>query len=150
MNKRKDPIGTAGPDRIRRAAEKAARQVKASADNIALSSCGALSCQPLSMARKLAIGRFVDACPDCDEQEIAMVSAYVLSLPKKDFWMHARNAKGLLAKAAAFADDSDPVAYETLMREAAIKIEHLQETAAMAGDGAGGSEQAGNGVSSPA
>jgi hypothetical protein len=148
VNKQKDPIKAAGPDRIARAAEKAARQVKATDESIALSVCGALKCQPLSMARKLAIGRFVDACPDCDEQEIAMVSAYVLSLPREDFWMHARNAKALLGKAASFADESDPAEYEELLKEAAIKISHLQESSAMAGDGGGGGEQAGNAGSS--
>jgi len=148
VNKKQDPIKNAGPDKIRAASLKAEKDVRELDDKIAMSMCGALCVHPLSMARKLAIGRFVDAFPDSDEQEVAMVSTYVLSLPKDNFWITARNPKNLLSKAAAFADECDPDEYERLMKDTVLKISHLQETESM--QGGGGSEvQSGNGDRSP-
>jgi hypothetical protein len=148
VSAKKDPIKSAGPDKIRKASIKAEKEMRDLDDNIAMSVCGALCVHPLSMARKLAIGRFVDAFPDADEQEVAMVSTYVLSLPKEDFWIKARNPKNLLSKAAAFADECDSDEYERLMKDTVLKISHLQETEAMQGGG-DDNGQSGNAVRSP-
>jgi hypothetical protein len=134
MATQKDRIKTAGPDKIRKASERAEAEARKTDADIELSVCGGLSVQPLSMARKLAIGKWVEAYPDADEQEIAMVTTYVLTLPKEDFWLKARTPAKLLRKAAAFADDCDPDEYERLLKDAMKKIGHLQETEDMQGD----------------
>jgi hypothetical protein len=148
MSARKDPIKAAGSDKIAAAAEKAQKDIDAIASGVELSVCGGLKCHPLSMARKLAISRFMEVCPDADETEIALVSTYILSLPKENFWLTARNARTILSKAAAFADESDPSEFESLMNDAASKIAHLQETSSMQGDGGAG-DDSGNGRRSP-
>jgi hypothetical protein len=134
MTTKTDKIKEAGPDKIKKASEKAEKEMSKSNDDIALSVCDALTVHPLSMARKLAIGRWVDAYPDADEQEIAMVSTYVLSLPKNDFWVKARTPAKLLRKASEFADDCDPQEYERLLQDTLVKIGHLQEVETMQGD----------------
>lgn len=141
-----DPIKAAGPDRIKAAAEKANKEISRLDEGVELSVCGGLDCHPLSWARKLAISRFVDVCPDADETELALVSTYVLSLPKKDFWHKTRMAKTLLDKAVEFADEIDPDVFERLMNDTAQKIAHLQEASSMQGDG--GSDDSGNARSS--
>jgi len=135
MTTKIDKIKNAGPEKIKRASEKAEKEMLKVNDNMLMSVCGALTVQPLSMARKLAIGKWVEAYPDADEQEIAMVATYVLTLPKEDFWTKARTPCKLLRFAAAFADDCDPQEYERLLKETMIKIGHLQETEQMQGDG---------------
>lgn len=148
MSARKDPIKKAGAEKIKKAAEKAQAEINSLDSKIELSVCGGLSCHPLSMARKLAISRFIESCPDADETEIALVSTYILSLPQKDFWKTVRKSNTILEKAVAFADESDPDSFEALMNDAAAKISHLQETSSMQSD-SGDGEESGNALRSP-
>lgn len=147
MKSKTDPIKAAGAEKIKAASKRAQKELAAVGNEIELSACGGLKCHPLSMARKLAISRFIEAFPDADETELALVSTYVLSLPKDGFWMATRNSKAMLGKAAAFADESDPIEFESLMNDAAVKIGHLQESSAMSSDG-GGEDDQGNAPSS--
>ena len=146
MTVKADPIKKAGADVIKQASVKAEKEMKLVSETIEMSVCGGLDCFPLSLPRKLAIAKFQETYSDSDEYEMLMVTCYILSLPKETFWLQAKNVKTLLAKAVAFADETDTERYELLMQAAASKIAHLSETSAMQ---SGGDKDEGNVHRSP-
>ncbi len=87
---------------------------------------------PLSAARRLIIGQVVAAAQGISETEMAVVGAYVLSLPSGEAWKQARNPGDMISAAYAWAETLSPAVFEQAMTELTEEMARLEAAGQLA------------------
>jgi hypothetical protein len=87
---------------------------------------------PLSPARRLIIGQVVASAVGPTETEMAVLGAYVLSLPAGDAWRQAREPETMIGAAYTWAETLSPQQFEAVMTELTEEMARLDAAGQLA------------------